>query len=113
MKVLPYDPYISLHDFQKAAAEPVSLKRAISEAGFITLHTPLTAETLKRSRAVNKPKKLAIFVLKDENDGRQPESGIGEVAFGQKKYSAFWGFDPSTKPNQDERRKRTNPRNQA
>jgi D-3-phosphoglycerate dehydrogenase len=45
MKVLANDPYIPEKDFHDAAAERVEKERAITEADFLTLHTPLTEET--------------------------------------------------------------------
>ena len=47
MKVLAFDPYISEKSFREAAAEAGEKDKVISQADFLTLHTPLTAETRK------------------------------------------------------------------
>ncbi len=47
MKVLACDPYIGERDFQDAGAQPVSRDQVVSQADFLTLHTPLTEETRK------------------------------------------------------------------
>jgi D-3-phosphoglycerate dehydrogenase len=45
MKVLASDPYISPKDFQDAGAEPADKETVVSQADFLTLHTPQTEET--------------------------------------------------------------------
>jgi D-3-phosphoglycerate dehydrogenase len=45
MKVLASDPYISPKDFQDAGAEPADKETVVSQADFLTLHTPLNEET--------------------------------------------------------------------
>jgi len=45
MKILANDPYIPENDFHDAGAEAVDKERAIAQADFLTLHTPLTDET--------------------------------------------------------------------
>jgi len=47
MKVLAFDPYISAKSFRDAGAEAGAKEKVISQADFLTLHTPLTAETRK------------------------------------------------------------------
>jgi D-3-phosphoglycerate dehydrogenase len=47
MKVLAFDPYISDWSFQEAGAEAAEKNQVISQADFLTLHTPLNAETRK------------------------------------------------------------------
>ena len=47
MKVLAFDPYISEKSFQDAGATATEKDEIISQADFLTLHTPLTAETHK------------------------------------------------------------------
>jgi len=47
MKVLANDPYIFEKDFHDAGAETVDKEEVISQADFLTLHTPLTDETRK------------------------------------------------------------------
>ncbi len=47
MRVLAFDPYVPARSFQEAAAERAEKDKVISQADFLTLHTPLTAETSK------------------------------------------------------------------
>ncbi len=47
MKVLAFDPYIPEQSFRNAGAEGAEKERVISQADFLTLHTPLTPETRK------------------------------------------------------------------
>jgi D-3-phosphoglycerate dehydrogenase len=47
MKVLALDPYITDRSFSDAGAEAAGKERVVSQADFLTLHTPLTAETRK------------------------------------------------------------------
>jgi D-3-phosphoglycerate dehydrogenase len=47
MKVLAFDPYITDRSFLDAGAEAAAIERVLSQADFLTLHTPLTAETRK------------------------------------------------------------------
>ncbi|MDA8229673.1 MAG: phosphoglycerate dehydrogenase [Desulfitobacterium hafniense] len=45
MKVLAYDPFISEESAEDAGVDLVDLERIYADADFITIHTPLTAET--------------------------------------------------------------------
>jgi D-3-phosphoglycerate dehydrogenase len=47
MKVLAHDPYLADRSFRDAGAEAAEKDRVVSQADFLTLHTPLTAETRK------------------------------------------------------------------
>jgi len=64
MKVLAFDPYISEKNFRDAGALPAERDEVISQADFLTLHTPLTAETRKmiagRELSLMKPKAFLI-----------------------------------------------------
>lgn len=64
LKVLACDPYIPEQAFKNAGAVPVSREEAIRKADFLTLHTPLTAETRKmistRELAMMKPTAVLI-----------------------------------------------------
>ena len=64
MKVLAFDPYITDRSFSDAGAEAAGKDRVVSQADFLTLHTPLTAETRKM---VGKPElsqmKPAAFLI--------------------------------------------------
>jgi len=64
MKVLAYDPYIPEQDFRKAGAQPASRDEAISQADFLTLHAPLTAETRNMidMRELAMMKKTALLI---------------------------------------------------
>ncbi len=64
MEVLACDPYISARTFQEAGAKPVSRKEAISQADFLTVHTPLTEETRRMigSRELSLMKKSALLI---------------------------------------------------
>ena len=45
MKLIAYDPYISVDHARSLQVKPVSLEQLLKEADFITLHTRLTPET--------------------------------------------------------------------
>ncbi len=45
MKLIAYDPFISADHAHNLQVEPVPLKQLLKEADFITIHTPLTAQT--------------------------------------------------------------------
>jgi D-3-phosphoglycerate dehydrogenase len=45
MKLIAYDPFISVEGARNLHAELVPLKQLLKEADFITVHTPLTAQT--------------------------------------------------------------------
>jgi D-3-phosphoglycerate dehydrogenase / 2-oxoglutarate reductase len=45
MRLLVYDPYISTEVGREASVELAPLDRLLAESDFVTLHTPLTAET--------------------------------------------------------------------
>jgi D-3-phosphoglycerate dehydrogenase / 2-oxoglutarate reductase len=45
MRVVAFDPYIPAESFSAAGAEAAEKPRVISQADFLTLHTPLTEET--------------------------------------------------------------------
>jgi D-3-phosphoglycerate dehydrogenase / 2-oxoglutarate reductase len=64
MDVLACDPYISDQTFREAGAKPVSREEAISQADFLTLHTPLTEETRKMigRRELSQMKKSALLI---------------------------------------------------
>ena len=47
MKVYAFDPYLSERNFRDAGATALEKDKVISQADFLTLHTPLTAETHK------------------------------------------------------------------
>ena len=45
MRVLAYDPYVGSERARRLGAEPATLEEALSEADFVTVHLPRTAET--------------------------------------------------------------------
>lgn len=45
MRVLAYDPYLSMEKAKELGIEPADLKTILKEADYITVHTPLTDET--------------------------------------------------------------------
>lgn len=45
MKVLAYDPYLSVEKAKELGIEPSDLKTLLKESDYITVHTPLTDET--------------------------------------------------------------------
>jgi D-3-phosphoglycerate dehydrogenase len=47
MRVLGYDPFITVEQAAALGVEPSSLERVIEEADFLSLHAPATAETYK------------------------------------------------------------------
>jgi len=64
MKVLAYDPYIPEQDFRNAGAQLASRDAAISQADFLTLHVPITAETRNMidTRELAMMKKTALLI---------------------------------------------------
>ena len=64
MEVLASDPYIPDPAFREAGAKPVSRNEAISQADFLTLHTPLTEETrmMIGSRELSMMKSTALLI---------------------------------------------------
>jgi D-3-phosphoglycerate dehydrogenase len=64
MEVMACDPYIADQAFREAGAKPVSRNEAISQADFLTLHTPLTEETrmMIGSRELSRMKKTALLI---------------------------------------------------
>jgi len=75
MRVLAYDPYLSLERAEALGVEKVTLDELLSRADFVTLHTPLTAETrnIISSESIARMKKGARLIncarggLIDEN----------------------------------------------
>jgi len=64
LKVLACDPYITEQDFKNAGAQPVSREQAISQADYLTLHTPLSEETRKMisTRELSRMKPTAFLI---------------------------------------------------
>ena len=64
MNVLAYDPYLSPENAQKMGVELVSLPEIYRRSDFITIHSPLTAETknLVNAEAINKMKDGVMIV---------------------------------------------------
>ncbi len=58
MKVISYDPHLSVEDIRSCGGEPVSLDELLSRSDLITLHIPLTNETraILNADAFNKMK---------------------------------------------------------
>jgi D-3-phosphoglycerate dehydrogenase / 2-oxoglutarate reductase len=70
MKVLACDPYIPEQNFRDAGAQAVTRDQAISQADFLTIHTPLTEETRKmigdRELVMMKPTAFLINTARGE-----------------------------------------------
>jgi D-3-phosphoglycerate dehydrogenase / 2-oxoglutarate reductase len=64
MHVVAFDPYLSPERAQEIGVEKVELNDLLARADFITLHTPLTAETknIISADAINKMKKGARII---------------------------------------------------
>ncbi|MCC6543421.1 MAG: phosphoglycerate dehydrogenase [Nitrospirae bacterium] len=64
MNVLAFDPYLTQENAQKMGVELASLDEIYSRSDFITIHTPLTAETknLISTEAINKMKDGVLIV---------------------------------------------------
>ena len=45
MRVLAYDPYLTTAEFETYGATPVTLDTLLTQADYVTIHCPLTAET--------------------------------------------------------------------
>lgn len=85
MKVLAFDPYITDRSFRDAGAEAAGKERVVSHADFLTLHTPLTAETRKM---IGKPElsrmKPAAFLINTSRGGVVDENALlGALNSGQ------------------------------
>lgn len=57
MRVLAYDPYLSAAEFVAHGATPVTLDELLTQADYVTIHCPLTAET----RGMLGPRELALM----------------------------------------------------
>ena len=77
MKVLAFDPYISERSFREAGAEAAEKDTVISQADFLSLHTPLTSETRKliagRELSLMKP---TAFLLNTARGGVVDEDAL-------------------------------------
>jgi D-3-phosphoglycerate dehydrogenase / 2-oxoglutarate reductase len=64
MRVIAYDPYLSPERAEKIGVEKVELNELLARADFVTLHTPLTAETrnLVSADAIARMKKGARLI---------------------------------------------------
>jgi len=64
MRILAYDPYISLERAKEIGAELVDLEKLLKESDFVTIHVPLTEETkgLIGTRELNMMKKTAYII---------------------------------------------------
>jgi len=64
MRVIAYDPYLSVERAQDLGVEKVELNELLTRADFITLHVPMTAETknIISADAINKMKKGARLI---------------------------------------------------
>ena len=63
-RVLVYDPFVDQGQIQEMGAEKVNLDTVLTESDYISIHTPLTPETLHLidEDALKKMKKTAILV---------------------------------------------------
>lgn len=57
MRVLAYDPYLPAAEFEAHGATPVTLDTLLTQADYVTIHCPLTAET----RGMVGPRELALM----------------------------------------------------
>jgi D-3-phosphoglycerate dehydrogenase len=77
MTVLANDPYLLEKSFHEAGAEAAEKDRVISQADFLSLHTPLTSETRKliagRELSLMKP---TAFLLNTARGGVVDESAL-------------------------------------
>ncbi len=79
MNVLAFDPYLSQENAQKMGVELVSLDEIYRRSDFITIHTPLTAETknLIGAEAINKMKN-GVLIVNCARGGIVDESALYE-----------------------------------
>lgn len=79
MNVLAFDPYLSQENAQKMGVELVSLDEIYRRSDFITIHSPLTAETrnLISSEAINKMKN-GVLIVNCARGGIVDESALYE-----------------------------------
>jgi len=106
MKVLAFDPYISAPSFHNAGAEAAEKDRVISQADFLTLHTPLTAETRKMIAGPElSSMKPTAFLINTSRGGVVDESALfGALNGGQISGAAIDVFE--TEPPDDGRLRR-------
>jgi len=64
MRVLAYDPYVSIEAAKERGAESVGLEKLLRESDFVTLHVVLTEETrgMLRTRELNLMKPTAYLI---------------------------------------------------
>ena len=62
--IMVHDPYVPENQIKNAGCEPVSLDRLLSESDFLSIHCPLTKETLNLISAdeLNRMKKNACII---------------------------------------------------
>jgi D-3-phosphoglycerate dehydrogenase len=63
-RVLIYDPFVDRGQIEKKGAEKVNLDTVLAESDYISIHTPLTPETMHLidEAALNKMKNTAILI---------------------------------------------------
>jgi D-3-phosphoglycerate dehydrogenase len=80
MKVLACDPYLSPEAVSRRGAEPVGLEELLRRADFISLHTPLTADTRNlidgRALALMRP---GVRVINCARGGLLDEAALAEA----------------------------------
>lgn len=88
LNVLAYDPFLSPENAQKMGVELVSLSEVYSRSDFITIHSPLTAETrnLVNAEAISKMKD-GVMIVNCARGGIVDENALYE-ALKSKKVSA-------------------------
>ena len=80
MKLITYDPFISLEHAKKLQVELVSLEQLLKEADFITLHIPLTASTEKIIGAKELAKvKPTVRIINCARGGLIDESALAKA----------------------------------
>jgi len=64
MKVITYDPYLTIEDARENNAEKVELEQLFEKSDFVTLHLPATPETkgLVNKKLLSKMKKTAFLI---------------------------------------------------
>ncbi len=80
MNVLAYDPFLSPEAAEKMGITLVSFDKLLAEADFITIHTPLTAETRNLiSKATIEKMKKGVYIINCARGGIVNEADLQEA----------------------------------
>ena len=91
MKIIAYDPFLSLDKAKEAGVESVEVKDIFKRADYITVHAPLTNETkhIINKKAINQMKK-SVRIINCARGGIVDEKAVAEgIKAGKVEGAAF------------------------